>query len=353
MSARLSLDDNPVMTPFPKLSKLPRIAIVATGGTIAGVGTAVDAQSPGSAAYRSAVIGAEALLAQTPALARLAQLQPEQLMQIDSADFTDAHLLTLAQRVAALCAREDIDGVVITHGTDTMEESAYFLHLTVPSAKPIVLTGSMRPTTALGADGPANLLHAVAVAAHASSRQKGVLVVMNEEIHSARDVTKVHTMRLDAFASPYGLLGLVADGVPRWYRQPVRPHTLSSEFDCRALDHLPMVGVVASHGSMRAEIVDSWIALGARAIVYAGLGAGTVPAYLQDHFEGLRDRGIWLVRASRTGAGPVIRNANAADDAHGWIAADDQNPPRARLLAALALTRVQDAAQAQEIFLRY
>jgi len=177
-------------------SPLPRIALVATGGTIAGAGADIEAQGASSAAYRAAVVDAKDLIAQVPGLSQTAHLKAEQLMQIDSADLTDEKLLLLAQRVAALCARDDVDGVVVTHGTDTMEESAYFLHLTVQSTKPVVLTGSMRPGTALAADGPANLLHAVAVAAHASSRARGVLVVMNEEIHSARDVTKVNTMRL-------------------------------------------------------------------------------------------------------------------------------------------------------------
>lgn len=342
----------PLMTTFPT-EPLPRIALVATGGTIAGAGTESEGKETHSAAYRAALVDAGELMARVPQLARLAHLQAEQLLQIDSADFTDDKLLMLARRVSELCARDDVDAVVVTHGTDTMEESAYFLHLTVKSPKPIVFTGSMRPGTALAADGPANLLHAVAVAAHPSSSQRGVLVVMNEEIHSARDVTKVHSMHLDAFASPYGPLGLVVEGLPRWYRALPRPHTAQSEFDITTLDALPLVGMVASHGNMRAEIFDSWVQVGARAIVHAGFGGGTVPAYLHDHFTALRERGVWLVRASRTGAGPVIRNANAPDDAHGWIVTDDQNPPRARLLAALALTRTTDAELAQEMFYRY
>lgn len=329
----------------------PSLALVGTGGTIAGAGTAPEGGM--SAAYQSAVVGADALVAGVPALARLAELRAEQLLQIDSADFTDALLLRLARRVAELCARDDVDGVVITHGTDTMEESAYFLHLTVRSPKPIVLTGAMRPATALAADGPANLLHAVAVAAHPSSAGRGVLVVMNEEIHSARDVAKVHAARLDAFASPHGPLGLVAEGAPRWYRALTRPHTTASDFDIAALDALPLVGVVTSHGNMRAEIHDAWVQLGARAIVHAGFGGGTVPDYLKASLAALRARGVLLVRASRTGAGALVRNANADDDAHGWVVTDDQNPPRARLLAALALTRTQDAQAIQQIFNSY
>jgi len=335
----------------PTNSSLPRIALVGTGGTIAGAGKSPEAGA--SAAYQSAVVSASDLLAGVPGLTTLARLQAEQLFQIDSADFTDARLLQLARRVAELCARDDIDGVVITHGTDTLEESAYFLHLTVKSGKPIVLTGSMRPGTALAADGPANLLHAVAVAAHPSSSGRGVLVVMNEQIHSARDVAKVHSMRLDAFASPHGALGLVVEGAPRWWRALTRPHTVQSEFDIGAIDALPLVGVVSSHGNMRRESYDAWVAAGARAIVHAGFGGGTVPEYLKPVFTELCARGTHIVRCSRVGAGPVIRNASFDDDACGSVVADDQNPPRARLLAALALTRTQEASGLQAVFERY
>ena len=332
-------------------ASLPRIAVVATGGTIAGAGTAPG--DAASAAYRSAVVSADELLAAVPGLQRLAALQAEQLFQIDSADFTDDKLLQLARRVAALCARDDVDGVVVTHGTDTMEESAYFLHLVVKSAKPIVFTGAMRPGTAPAADGPANLLHAVAVAAHSSSAGRGVLVVMNEEVHSARDVAKVHAMRLDAFASPHGPLGLVVEGVPRWYRAVTRPHTTTSEFDIAAIGALPLVGVVTSHGNMRREIYDAWVAAGARAIVHAGFGGGTVPEYLKPVLAELCAAGVPIVRCSRVGAGPVIRNASFDDDACGSVAADDQNLPRARLLAALALTRSQGVGEMQRVFNRY
>ena len=134
---------------------------------------------------------------------------------------------------------------------------------------------------------------------------------------------------------------------------PARPHTAQSLFDVRRIDALPLVGLVASHGNMRAEVYDAWAAAGARAIVHAGFGGGTVPDYLQAALAGLRARGVLLVRASRTGAGPVVRNASADDDAHGWVVTDDQNAPRARLLAALALTQTQDPDEIQRIFLRY
>lgn len=329
----------------------PRLALIGTGGTIAGV--AAETAPAASAGYRSAVVSADDLARAVPGLDGIAELQSEQIFQIDSADFQDDKLLQLAHRVNALCAQADIDGVVVTHGTDTLEETAYFLHLTVRSPKPIVLTGAMRPGTALAADGPANLRQAVAVAAHPASAGRGVLVAMNEEVHSARDVAKVHSLRLDAFASPHGPLGLVVEGVPRWYRAPARPHTTASEFDIAAIDVLPLVGVVTSHGNMRREIFDAWVALGARAIVHAGFGGGTVPEYLKPVFAELCARGVPIVRVSRVGAGPVIRNASFDDDACGSVVADDQNPPRARLLAALALTRSADVREMQRVFDRY
>jgi len=332
-------------------SRLPRVVLLGTGGTIAGEGAATVTTGVGSAAYQAAVVTVERLIGQVPGLGRLAHLAAEQLFQIDSADFTDARLLQLARRVAALCQQDDVDAVVVAHGTDTLQESAYFLHLTVPTRKPIVLTGSMRPGTAVSADGPANLLHAVAVAADRSSAGRGVLVVMNEQVHSGRDVVKTHSQRVDAFASPHGPLGLVVEGVPRWYRALERPHTAAgSGFDIRRIDALPLVGVVGSHGNMRREIYDAWTGLGARAIVHAGFGGGTVPEYLKAPLAELRARGVLLVRASRTG-GPLARGAD--DDALGWVVADDQDATRARLLTALALTESADPKVIQHLFWCY
>jgi len=327
----------------PSVSR-PRIALVATGGTIAGISA-----GPG---YRAAVIDVPDLIAAAPGLQLLAELRAEQLMQIDSADFTDERLLQLARRVAALCAQDDVDGVVITHGTDTLEESAWFLHLSVPSRKPIVLTGAMRPANAPGADGPANLLDAVALAAHPSSHGRGALVVLGGQIYSARDATKVHATRLDAFAAPHGPLGLLAAGAPRWYRAVTHPHTADSQFDVNRIAALPLAGLVSSHGNMRPEPYRAWAGAGARAIVHAGFGAGTVPGYLVRTLRDLSRRGVLIVRASRAG-GVVIRNAQFDDGACGSVAAGDHPPTHARLLAALALTQTQDAEQLQAVFDRY
>lgn len=332
-------------------AKRPRILILGTGGTIAGTGPMAVMQ--GSAAYRSAVLDGAALVGAVPGINEIADIELQQLFQIDSADFDDARLLELGHVVHQACQRSDVTGVVITHGTDTLEESAYFLHLTIPTNKPVVLTGAMRPSTALAADGPANLRDAIALAAHPSCAGQGVLVVMNQDIFSARDVYKAASMRLDAFASAHGALGAVAEGRPRWYRSVTRPHTLASEFRVDRLQQLPLVGLVASHGNMCAASYEAWVQQGARAIVHAGFGGGSVPAYLSDDLIGLGARGVVLIRCSKTPDGLLIRNATTDDSANGWVVADDQNPPRARLLAALALTRSEDPAELQDIFWRY
>jgi len=175
---------------------------------------------------------------------------------------------------------------------------------------------------------------------------------MNEEIHSARDVTKAHTMRLDAFVSPHGPLGLVVEGAPRWYRAVARPHTADSEFDIGHITALPLTGVVNGHGSMGRGMY-AWVAAGARAIVHVGVGGGSVPLPLRSVLRELCQRGVQVVRASRVGAGPIIRNASFDDDACGSVVADDQNPLRARLLVALSLTCWQDAQDVQTAFRKY
>ncbi|MCS4510637.1 asparaginase [Xylophilus ampelinus] len=333
----------------PTPARKPRIALLATGGTIAGAAASATSTS----AYTSAVTGVDALLAAVPQIADLAAVHGEQVLQIGSESFDNARLLTLARRVAAVAASPEVDGIVITHGTDTMEETAYFLHLTIPTAKPIVMTGAMRPGTALSADGPLNLLDAVTVAAHADSAGKGVLLVMDQHIHSGRDVAKTHASRTDAFRSEYGPLGTVADGRVRFYRMPARPHTLASEFDIARIDTLPEVGIVYAHGNTSPAPYEALVDAGARAIVHLGFGGGTVPDYLEATLKAVQARGVTVVRATRMAGGAVSRNGSVDDDALGSVAADDQNGVKARLLAALALSQGCDAGAMQQVFWRY
>lgn len=316
---------------------LPRITVIAMGGTIAGAA----ATSTDSTGYRAGTVGVDELIASLPELSAVARIRGEQFAQIDSSDLTDALLIGLARRVTAVLADPEVDGIVITHGTDTLEESAYFLHLTVRSPKPVVLVGSMRPSTALSADGPRNVFAAVTVAASAESRDQGVLVVMNDEISSARDVTKSSSLRVDAFDSAYGPLGSVIDGAAHYYRSVAR--RVAEPFP---IPHaLPSSTILYAHAGLDASAITAH-----EVIVVAGYGNGMVPARIIDP---LLATGALIVRATRTGSGHVTVVGANDPRANGWIAVDDQNPQRARILACLALTRSNDRATIQEHFHRY
>jgi len=198
----------------------PNVVILATGGTIAGAGADVT----NSATYQAAKVPVDKLIAGIPQLSTIAEVRGEQVFQIASESFTNANLVTLGKRVAVLVKQKDVDGIVITHGTDTLEETAYFLNLVVHTDKPIVVVGSMRPGTAMSADGTLNLFNAVSVAASKDARGKGVLVTMNDEINSGRDVAKMVNLRTEAFKSPWGPLGMVVEGKNYWFRLPANGH---------------------------------------------------------------------------------------------------------------------------------
>ena len=311
---------------------LPRIAVLATGGTIAG--SAADAAN--TSGYQAGVVGVDRLLEAVPALSGVAQIQPEQVASIDSKDMALALWATLAQRVNALLASDDIDGVVITHGTDTLEETAYLLHLTVKSSKPVVLTAAMRPSSALSADGPLNLLNAVTVAASPAAQGQGVLVAFNNRIHSARDVVKTSTYAVDAFQSPeVGALGWVQDGRVEFQRKVVRPHTVDTEFVIGT--KWPNVEIVVSYAGASRIGVDALVAAGVRGIVVAGTGNGSIHASVQQALADAVSQGVVVVRSSRVGSGHVMRNGAASDDALGFVTAGSLNPYKARVLLMLAL----------------
>lgn len=325
---------------------LPHIVVVAMGGTIAGSSaTATD-----STGYRAGTAAVGELLAAVPQAAAFARLTGEQFASMDSSDLDDSVLLAAARRVSALLDDPGVDGVVITHGTDTMEETAYFLHLVLKSQKPVVLTGAMRPATAISADGPMNFLGAVAVASAPSSPARGVLVVMNDEVHSARDVTKTSSLSVGAFESPHGSLGVVVDGRVSYYRSVDRPHTTATEFSLAGVRSLASAGIVFAHSGMGES-------LGAAAecdvIVHAGFGNGTVASRVIPALEAARASGAVVVRATRTGSGHVTPAGASGDVVNGWISVDDQNPQRARILACLALTVTRDHAEIQRIFDTY
>jgi len=331
-------------------ARLAHVVILATGGTIAGAG----AGAANSATYQAAKVPVEQLVASVPELKDIASVRGEQVFQIASESFTDEHLLQLGRRVAELARQDDVDGIVITHGTDTLEETAFFLNLVIPSDKPIVVVGSMRPGTAMSADGTLNLYDAVAVAASADARGKGVLVTMNDEIHSGRDVAKAVNIRPDAFKSAWGPLGMVVEGKPYWFRLPAKRHTSGSEFDIARISALAPVEIAYGYGNVSPTAYQAFAAGGARAIVHAGTGNGSVSNRVAPALQALRGQGVHIIRSSRvTAGGFVLRNAEQPDDKNDWVVAHDLNPQKARILAAVALTRSNDSKELQRVFWEY
>ena len=323
------------------------IVIAGTGGTIAGRGATGNTSS-----YDAAVLQIQDIVAAVPNLDRLADIRGEQIMNLPSKNMTDRDMIQIAKNVARL-ASSDANGVVVTHGTDTIEETAYFLNLTIKTAKPIVLVGAMRPSTSLSADGTINLYDAVRVACSKDAAGKGVLLVMNGEIHAARDVSKCNTFQTGAFESAFGPLGLAVEGNELFYRAPTRAHTLTSEFDIADIDNLPNVQVIYGHSNVSDLAVRAFIDGGVEGIVYAGTGNANLPDALLPALKAARDAGIHVVRASRTGSGSAARNPDDADLRDGWIVTDDQNPQKARLLLALALTRTRKAEELRTYFRKY
>ena len=327
----------------------PRIVVLATGGTIAGA-----AQSDVQAKYTSGQVGVEQLLAAVPQARDVATLRGEQISNIGSQDMNDEVWLKLAKRVNELAAMAEVDGIVITHGTDTLEETSYFLNLVVKSAKPVVLTGSMRPSTALSADGPLNFYNAVAVAANKSASGRGVLVVINDSIHGAASITKTSTTTVETFASPVrGLVGAVQYGVATFYRGPVGRHTTESEFSLDGVTALPRVDIVMAYENMDGKLIDAAVAAGAKGIVIAGVGNGNMTAAALAALAAQAKKGIVCVRSTRVATGRVGRNVEVDDDKLGLIASDDLNPQKARVLLRLALLKQRPLADYQRLLEQY
>ncbi|MBL0282707.1 MAG: asparaginase [Zoogloea sp.] len=328
----------------------PNVVILATGGTIAGAGADVAK----SATYQAAKVPVDKLIAGIPTLADVAQVRGEQVFQIASESFTNDHLLKLGKRVAALARQPDVDGIVITHGTDTLEETAFFLNLVLKTDKPVVIVGSMRPGTAMSADGMLNLYNAVAVAGSKDSAGKGVLVTLNDEIHTGRDVTKTVNIKTEAFKSPWGPLGMIVEGKAYWFRAPAKRHTRGTEFDIDAIDTLAPVDIAYGYGNATPTAYRAFAQGGARALIHAGTGNGSVSDAVVPALQELRGKGVQIIRSSRvTGGGFVLRNAEQPDDKYDWVVAHDLNPQKARILASVALTRTSDTRELQRMFMEY
>jgi len=336
-------------TPAQAQNAKPNVVIVATGGTIAGAG----ATSANSATYQAAKVPVDKLIAGVPELADIANVRGEQAFQIASESFTNEKLVQLGKRIAQLVKDPGVDGVVVTHGTDTLEETSYFLTLVIHTDKPVVVVGSMRPGTAMSADGTLNLYDAVVVAGAKESRGKGVLVVMNDEIHSGRDVTKRINIKTNAFFSQWGPLGLVVEGKTYWFRLPAKTHTAQSEFDIERITALADVQIVYASGNMNPAMYDTAAASGAKAVIHAGTGNGSVADYVVEKLRSIRARGIHIIRSARVPDGFVLRNSEQPDDKYDWIVAHDLNPQKAKILAAVALTQTSDSRELQRFFWQY
>lgn len=322
----------------------PRILVLATGGTIASTG---DARS--AIGYNAGGVTGEQLMASVPGLDKLANIKAEQISNIGSQDMNSKVWYQLAARIKQAFDRNEADGVVITHGTDTMEETAFFLDNVLATRQPVVLVGSMRPSTAVSADGPGNLYEAVEVAASAQSGNRGVLIVMNDTIHGPRWVTKTHTTSVQTFGNP--------NGGPLGYVDPASVRYLTPAPAARKPPlsvpngGLPRVDIVYAHADMDATQIDDALRHNAKGIVLAGVGDGNASKAALDALASAAKQGVVVVRSSRVGSGFVNRNVEVSDDKTGFVVSYDLNPQKARVLTQLLIGNgVNSADKVQKAF---
>jgi len=334
---------------FAVAQKKPNIVILATGGTIAG-----SAASGTQAAYTSGAVTIDAMIAAVPGIRDMANIKGEQISNVGSQDMSFEIMLKLAKRINELMKSSDADGFVITHGTDTMEETAFFLNLVVKGDKPVVMVGSMRPSTAVSADGPLNLYNAVGVAVDPNARGRGVLVVMNDMIHGAHSLTKTSTTAIQTFLSPLrGVVGVTNYGKNDFYNTPQWKHTSGSEFDVTDVTRLPRVDILLAYADMPADLIDASVANGAKGIVIAGVGNGNMNKASLEAAAKAAKNGVIVVRSTRVPSGSVGRNVEVNDDELGFIASDELNAPKARLLLSLALLKSRSKSEIQQLFNTY
>ena len=329
--------------------KKPNVVILATGGTIAGA-----AASGTQAAYTSGAVTIDAMIAAVPGIRDMANIKGEQISNVGSQDMSFDIMLKLAKRINELMKSDDVDGFVITHGTDTMEETAFFLNLVVKGDKPVVMVGSMRPSTAVSADGPLNLYNAVGVAVDPNARGRGVLVVMNDWIHGAHSLTKTSTTAVQTFMSPLrGVVGVATYGKNDFYNSPQWKHTSGSEFSVDGVTKLPRVDIIFGCADMSPDLIDASVANGAKGIVIAGVGNGNMNKASLDAAANAVKKGVVVVRSSRVATGSVGRNVEVNDDQLGFVASDELNPQKARLLLSLALLKQRSNAEIPNLFATY
>src|SRR6187431_356899 len=330
-------------------AQLPRVIILATGGTIAGAGASAD-----RAGYTAGKIPIDDLIGSIPTVKKIATITGEQIASVGSQDMTIDIWKKLAVRANEIFAKNEADGIVVTHGTDTQEETGYFLDLVITSDKPVVLTGSMRPATAISADGPKNLYDAITVAVNPKSKGRGVLVSFNEGIYDAREVMKLSTTKTNAFGSPNtGPVGQAYDGRVEFYSSsdrevnPKKPIVLTKD------TKLPRVDIVYMYADAPSDQLDLLISKKVDGIVIAGVGNGNFNKAYMDAVKRAVAAGIIVCRASRTPSGRVVLHDEINDDELGTIVSDDLTPQKARILLMLGLTKSKDKKQLQQLFFKY
>lgn len=332
---------------FTVMAQKPRVIILATGGTIAGAG-----ESSTKAAYTAGKVPVDDLLNAVPQIHNLATVKGEQIAQVGSQDMSIEVWLKLSKRINEIFRKGEADAVVVTHGTDTQEETAYFLDLTVMYDKPVVMVGAMRPSTAMSQDGNRNLLDAVTVAASKNSQGKGVIVAMNELIFDARDVTKTSTTSTSTFQSRnFGPIGLLYDGKVNYYYDSTRDP--QEKFNITQLNALPKVEIVYGYADASPVVVNALVADGVKGIVYAGMGNGNFNAPVGKALAEAAKKDILVCRSARAGAGRVTLDNEVDDKALGFVVSDDLSPQKARILLMLALSKTKDRAKIQQLFFEY
>ncbi|MGH7772185.1 MAG: asparaginase [Candidatus Binatia bacterium] len=333
------------------MSELPRVALIITGGTIDSIGK--DRLDLAWYIEANKRLSTGELLAQLPELQSIAKIEEIPFRRLPSHALVDKDWLDLVRTIHSIFDQNKADGIVITHGTNTIEETAYFLTLTLKTDKPVVLVGSMRPSSAISADGYLNVLQAVRVAGDPNSRGRGALLVMNDAIYGGRDVTKTATYRVQAFQGrDLGPLGYAdADGKVIYFHRTEKKHTLDTEFDVRKLQSLPRVDVVVSYVGADGAMIDAAVAAGAKGIISAGTGAGRPTPAEDEAFDRARQKGVMVCIGSRVGSGRVVRSPRLIR--RGIVASDNLQPWKARLLLALALTVTNDPNEIQRMFDTY
>ena len=325
---------------------LPTVAVLATGGTIAGSGAAGKTTN-----YTAGQLDVGSLVASAAGITEIANVRGVQVCNVGSDDITDKYWLTIVKTINEMAEDDSIDGFVITHGTDTLDETSYFLNLTVKTDKPVVITGAMRPSTATSADGPMNLYQSIALASNEKAKNRGSMVVFSDGIFGGRDCQKVSTHETDAFDSKdFGCLGYMVDSIPYFYNETTKLHTIETEFDVSKLEELPKVAVAYFTIDADASILDFYANNGAKGIVIAGAGAGCYSEAWNNKILELESTGIPVIRCSRIGSGMITQDdyfvGNTAEG-------NDLAPQKATVLLRLALTVTNDINEIQSIFDKY